>query len=86
MVEMKISLVRLGKALVEDEEVDGLMWVEITTPTGRVRLQSQGDYVTVSSPDGVLVIFPQGSNSADVAVVYSRDTVEFDGKEFVRNR
>lgn len=67
---MKISLVRLGKGgtRVEGEEVDGLMWVEIDTPTGRVRLQSQGDYVTVSSPDGMLVMFPQGGNSADVAV------------------
>lgn len=45
---MKISLVRLGKgsAREEGEEVDGLMWVEIDTPTGRVRLQSKGDYVT----------------------------------------
>lgn len=81
---MNITLVRSVQGTTEPQEIDGLMWVEIETPTGRVRVQAHGAYVTVSTPDGVLAMFPHSANGIDVAVVYSRDTVAFDGREFVR--
>ena len=81
---MKITLINLNAGRLENTEVDGLMWVEITTPTGRIRIQGEGDYVTVSTADGALAMFARSPNAVEVAAVIDRDTVRFDGLEFVR--